>query len=643
MGALTLLSLFGIALATGRGARVSPAVAFFLAVAFTVLVLYAGALAGALWWTALAVHLGGLALLAVEGLRFARQRTAPSIPVSIGVLVLLCSWFWVVHGRDQYMLFDEFAHWGIFLRDMLALDGLWTVDTNSMHPRYPPGASLWQYLFNALAPASEGKAYLAHFVLLLAPLLVLWNRVRWSQPLWIVAILALVLLAISNFGLGVSALYVDQTIGVWYVGTILAAIADDNLASRRVALYAAPLAVLALLKDAGLPFAVSGAVILAALFGCRAAESAPARVASMKSAAALAILLAPTLLCVQVWSWNRDAVGIPKEVYSVSGVVSGIANPTANPERDAEIGRRLTEVFFDQQLSNGPETWEQNEFTYGMRSLFTDSYRLTTFGLFVAFALWWLVIGHSLLARESRLRWLLVAGGVLVTAIAYVASLHLSYRFAFGERGLALPSYLRYVHVIALPMFLLSFCPLLPAFRQNEGGHVWRVREWAVPQTAALFAAALIACYGLETPYLQRILESNPKIQARTDLEPLIDSIRAEVGMSRLWIYYPDDTGNGFNGRLVQFLLAPTPAVIERSAQFFENDRASIVTTWEGVDYVWIASPPTAETALGLAPFTGGAEAPFYRVLASPSGELTLQPLGERQEASQASDVAYSP
>jgi NAD(P)-dependent dehydrogenase (short-subunit alcohol dehydrogenase family) len=165
MGALTLLSLFGIALATGRGARVSPAVAFFLAVAFTVLVLYAGALAGALWWTALAVHLGGLALLAVEGLRFARQRTAPSIPVSIGVLVLLCSWFWAVHGRDQYMLFDEFAHWGIFLRDMLALDGLWTADTNSMHPRYPPGASLWQYLFNALAPASEGKAYLAHFVL----------------------------------------------------------------------------------------------------------------------------------------------------------------------------------------------------------------------------------------------------------------------------------------------------------------------------------------------------------------------------------------------------------------------------------------------------------------------------------------------
>ena len=209
MGPLTLLPLLGIALSVGRTARVSAASAFFLGVAFVILTLYAGALAGALWWTALAVHIGGVALLGLEALRHARQRAALAIPVPIGVLALLCSWFWVVHGNDQYMLYDEFAHWGVFLRDMLALDGLWTADTNSMHPRYPPGAPLWQYLFNAFLPASDSKAYFAHFVLLLAPLLVLWNGVRWSQPIWIVGILALVLLAVANFGLGISTLYVD--------------------------------------------------------------------------------------------------------------------------------------------------------------------------------------------------------------------------------------------------------------------------------------------------------------------------------------------------------------------------------------------------------------------------------------------------
>ncbi len=631
MGPLTLLPLLGIALAIGRIARVSAAIAFFLGVAFVILTLYAAALAGALWWTALAVHIGGVALLGLEALRHTRQRAALAIPVPIGVLALLCSWFWVVHGDDQYMLYDEFSHWGIFLRDMLALDGLWTADTNSMHPRYPPGAPLWQYLFNAFVPASDGKAYFAHFVLLLAPLLVLWNGVRWSQPIWIVGILALVLLAVANFGLGISTLYVDQTIGVWYLGTILAAIADDNLASRRVALYAAPLAVLALLKDAALPFAISGAAILAALFCWRALERARPRSGLLKTGAAFAVLLAPVLLCAQVWSWNRDAVGAPREVYSLSGIVGGIAGGTAAADaaRDAELTRRLTEVFFDQQLSNGSATWEQNEYTYGMRDLFTDSYRLTTFGLLVAFALWWVLIAYRVLTPESRSSWLLVAGGVLVTAIAYIASLHLSYRFAFGERGLALPSYLRYVHVVALPMFLLSFCPLLPAFRRTERERVWHIREWTVPQRAALCAAAVAACYVLETPYLQRILEPNPKIDVRTALEPLLEDIRADVGTSRLWIYYPTDTGNGFNGRVVQFLLAPTPAAIERSPQFFENDAASVAASWRESEYVWIATPLTPEASAGLARFSADATAGLYHVRRSRSGDIMLEAIGD--------------
>ena len=597
MGPLTLLTLLGIALAVGRIARVSSATAFFLAVAFVILALYAGALAGGLWWTALAVHVGGVVLLGLEALRHARQRAALAMPVPIGVLVLLCAWFWIVHGNDQYMLYDEFSHWGIFLRDMLALDGLWTADTNSMHPRYPPGAPLWQYLFSAFLPASDGKAYFAHFVLMLAPLLVLWNGVRWSQPIWIAAILALVLLAVANFGLGVSTLYVDQTIGVWYLGTILAAIADENLLRDASRCTPHHCAVLALLKDAGLPFAASGAVILTALFCCRALERRGPRPGLMTTAATLVVLLGPLLLCVQLWSWNRDAVGAPREVYSVSGIVGGIASGTAaaDAERDTELTRRLTEVFFDQQLSNGSATWEQNEYTYGMRDLFTDSYRLTTFGALVAFALWWLLIAYGLLTGDARRRWLLVAGGVLLTAVAYIASLHLSYRFAFGERALALPSYLRYVHVVALPMLLLSFCPLLPAFRQD--GRAAHLAHARMGRTAArgVFAAAVVACYGFETPYLQRILGPNPKIEVRTALEPLLEDIRADVGTSRLWIYYPTDTGNGFNGRVVQFLLAPTPAVIERSPRFFENDTASVAASWRAFEYVWIATPLTAE------------------------------------------------
>jgi len=636
MGPLTLLPLFGIALGVGRAARVPPATAFFLAVAFVILTLYAGALAGVLWWTALAVHAGGLALLVGAALQHLRQRAPFAIPLPIGVLVLLCAWFWIVHGEDQYFLYDEYAHWGVFLREMLALDGLWTGDTNSMHPRYPPGAPLWQYLFNAFVTPSDGKAYFAHFVLLLAPLLVLWKAVRWSQPIWIVAILALVLLAIANFGLAVSTLYVDQTMSVWYLGTILTAVADEHLASRRVALYAAPLAVLALLKDAGLPLAVSATVIVAALFCYRALEVEGSRSGWRKTGVALAVLLAPLLLCVQVWSWNRDAAGVAREVQSVTGVVSGIAGRagTADAERDTELARRLADVFFNQQLSNSQVTWRFNEFSYGIRDLFTDSYRVTTFGLLAGFVVWWLAVAYSVLTDEARRRWLIVAGGVFLTAVAYIASLHLSYGFSFGERGLALPSYVRYVHVVALPMLLLSFCPLLPAFRDGPE-RAWLVRGRAVPRRAAIYVAAVLALYTVETPYLRPILEPNPKPALRTSLETLIEEIRAEVGTSRTRIYFTADSENGFIARMALFLFAPTPAAVETSETFLQNaDAVSVAESLRASEYLWIASPLTPEAAAGLARFSAGnITAPLYRVRSAANGEVVLEPLGHRAEA----------
>src|SRR5262245_47018174 len=149
MGPLTLLPLLGIALGVSRIGRVSAAVALFLATALVILTLYAGALVGALWWTALAVHVAGVVLFGVEALRYARRERAVPNLLPFGILALLCAWFWIVHGEDQYFLYDEYAHWGVFVREMLALDGFWTGDTNAMHARYPPAAPLWQYLFNA--------------------------------------------------------------------------------------------------------------------------------------------------------------------------------------------------------------------------------------------------------------------------------------------------------------------------------------------------------------------------------------------------------------------------------------------------------------------------------------------------------------
>jgi hypothetical protein len=629
LGSLTVIALLGVAISIGRFARVSYARAFFFATALVVLVLYVGALAGLLWWTALGLHVAGIVLLGREALRRAPQTVALFLSLPIGVLLLLCSWFWLVHGSDQYFLYDEYAHWGIFIKEMLALDALWTGETNSMHPRYPPGATLWQYLFNAFLPPSEGRIYFAHFVLLLAPLLMLWDNVRWSRPAWAFAILAIVLLTIANFGLGVSTLYVDQHVGVWYVGTLLAATTDKELVWRRVVFHAAALAVVALLKDVGLAFALSGALIIAVLIYRRHRITASTR-RLREASAALVVLLVPMLLCTQTWSWNRDAVGAAHDEQSINGFVSGMADGMggAAAERNAEIGRRLTEVFFDQQLSNGPVSWEYAEFSYQIHELFIDSYRLTTFGLLVAFVLWWGTISYSALSRETVRTWLIVAGGVFLTALVYIMAVHSSYRFSFGARGLDLPSYVRYMHTVALPMFLLSICPLLPAF-STAPDIVWRIGGLTMARRTVLFATTATAAYLLETPHLRPIFESNPIISRRVAVEPLLAPIRDSVGTAKLWIYMPGGEDSTFFGRMIRYLLVPTRVDVEDDRDFLEGDAASVQTTWRPFDYAWIVELPSAEARIALARFTAGtARAGFYRVRQAEDGRVALEHLG---------------
>ena len=102
-------------------------------------------------------HIAGVALLGLEALRLARRPTAIAIPLPL-TACSRCS----ARGSGSSMARTNTSSTtstrigGIFVKEMLALDGLWTGDTNSMHPRYPPGAPLWQYLFNAFLPPSEG-------------------------------------------------------------------------------------------------------------------------------------------------------------------------------------------------------------------------------------------------------------------------------------------------------------------------------------------------------------------------------------------------------------------------------------------------------------------------------------------------------
>ena len=161
-------------------------------------------------------------LLAREIMLGSRHGIRVIPPVSLVLLIVLSGVFWLRYGPTKIFFFDEYSHWGIYLKEMIARDALWDENTNAMHARYLPGPSLFQYFFSRGATtAFEGAALLAQFVLFLTPLLLLTHRLRWHQWPWIIGVLALGLLSITQFSQGLSSLYVDHVLGAWLAGSLL--------------------------------------------------------------------------------------------------------------------------------------------------------------------------------------------------------------------------------------------------------------------------------------------------------------------------------------------------------------------------------------------------------------------------------------
>jgi hypothetical protein len=634
MGLITLLPILGFAAFFARRLGTTFAVAMLHAVSAIILVLFLGGLAHALWWTALAIHLAGVGLLGHELWRFRRNGDRPEVSVPIAVLGVCVALFWLIHGRSLYVYYDEYSHWGIYLKEMLALDGFWLADTNSMHPRYPPAAPLWQYLFNVFRAPSEGTAYLAQFVLLLTPLLVLWERITWRRAYWALLIFALCLLALTNFGLGISSLYVDHVIGAWYLGTILCFVMDSPTL-RRSLVYALPLTTLALLKESSFAFAVAAAGIMGTLIYLNTWRQAGRPMTSAARAACMALIITiPAALCLQAWQWRLDDIGAPTEHKAVGGIVSGLAADTeaVDATQGTEITRRFLEVFSEHQLSNDGVSRQFNAFTYPIRELFTDPYRLTTLWLFVVFALWWTGLLLLVLRGSERWTWGAVACGIAVTSTGFIASLYLTYRFTAGEQGLLLSSYTRYVHTVALPMLIVCFAPLLPAFRRREQEHAWQIAGKSVPHLSILALAGCIALYTFEPPYLRPVFERNDVVELRTQVEPITQAVHAAVGRSPVWLWLPNDQPNGFIGRLFQYLMAPTPVHVEREESFLARAPEAILEDWSRFDYVWLPAEVEPELSNRFVEVTGlPLTDRLFAVSTDGSGKTRLEPVTSQQ------------
>jgi hypothetical protein len=146
---------------------------------------------------------------------------------------------------------DEFSHWGPYIKYMFLHNGFIQASDVVALKAYPPGSSLFYYLFCLAGGFSEGTIYAAQQLLMLVAIPVVLKNIRWKD--WPAAFLgySILLLAFKLFHTQIGftgSLYVDALIGI-YFGSIIMYYRLSNRKSLDILLLIPPVFALSIFKS----------------------------------------------------------------------------------------------------------------------------------------------------------------------------------------------------------------------------------------------------------------------------------------------------------------------------------------------------------------------------------------------------------
>ncbi len=83
--------------------------------------------------------------------------------------------------RVPFKAWNELSHWGPHAKFIYYNNGFINISQNVIHKNYPPAGALFYYYFFRLISYSEGVAYVAQTILMLAPLTMLLQNFSWKK------------------------------------------------------------------------------------------------------------------------------------------------------------------------------------------------------------------------------------------------------------------------------------------------------------------------------------------------------------------------------------------------------------------------------------------------------------------------------
>ena len=590
MAIFALLPILGYALFLFVQYNRKISISIFLSITFIISFLYIFGLLNLLAVGGYSIFYAGILLLGY--LLYARKLKALSAIKSVPFIIFIssCAIYLYLFRNAHYAFWDEYSHWGIYIKEMMYSHRLHDAESVSAHLRYPPGPAIWQYFIALNTGYSEASTYFATFVLLMGSTLMLYEYITFKQAHWILAVLIIQVLIFANFGHGFNSIYVDHVIGSMFTGILLCFIVQrhDN---ETIWMLAFPLVSIVLLKDVGLYFAVTSVGLFFILELVYKFNSTGSLINGIRQNKKIyLILLSLLLLNIAVhisWNIRQDILDVPKEKQTVSGIVKGLVEgeTVLSTENKNTVRERFWRVFFNQQIHKNKISQIYNEFTYGIMNEFNSPIKFTTFTIILFALFMFTIIALFYKPPKIKVQVAIIGSSLIAVILFYFIILYHSYMVAFDDKGaLSIQSYVRYANIGVMPLMFIPLSLCLPMFHNSSLFKYDKLTKYSHKFYPTLLVL-LIVLFGITRPYLKPLYAPLER-SLRSEVEIATNSILERIPEdAKLFIVFSEN-GDDLLRYMLKFILIPLENTISKY-DFLTQDDKTILNAYAQFNYIW--------------------------------------------------------
>ena len=592
MALLTLLPIFGYATLFYIYLKRSISVSIFFSISSIITFLFLFGMIDILRVSTYILFYAGMALLVIMGVIYTDKlkEAVKSVPF---VMFTSMSIIYLYLMQDAQLFFwDEFSHWGSFIKEMYFFHQFYDSTSVAAHLNYPPGISIWDYFLVMPTGYREGTLYFAYFLILFSSTLMMYEKLSFKQIHWIVLIFFIQIVIFAGFGHWFSCIYVDHIIAVMFAGLILSFLVE-SFKAKELLLFIFPLISIVLVKEIGLYFGLASLGFFLIVFIIKSQLSLKKSfISHLKEQSQvigiLVILALSMVLVLKAWGIRQESVGIQKEQQSISGIANSLFydKKVLSDKNEAEVKKRFWEVVTSQQLHKEKVSLNYNEFSYSIMSKYTKNIKLTTVGVFLFFIFLCVVAYLTTYRRDKQIKIVVLGSYALIITIIYLFILYFSFLVAFGNGALRIPSFVRYMNIAVLPLLFIGFTFFLPIFQQNSN-----LKKKDKNQNIKLFISVL----GLITiltfivkPYFKPLysqLENRFKVNSDNMAESILKYIPKKA---KLFVVFPIKN-NGSLNNILKYSLIPARSSISNYT-FGKKTSQEMINIYKDYDYIWFAS-----------------------------------------------------